>query len=77
MAPGPAPSAAGAAADAPPIVDPGPAPPAAGAAADAPPIVDEPTQPDELDHKWRIARWLSNRGVAEAVAYALIPELDN
>ena len=77
MAPGPAPPAAGAAADAPPIVDPGPAPPAAGAAADAPPIVDEPTQPDELDHKWRIARWLSNRGVAEAVAYALIPELDN
>ena len=75
MAPGPAPPAAGAAADAP--LDPGPAPPAAGAAADAPPIVDEPTQPDELDHKWRIARWLSNRGVAEAVAYALIPELDN
>ena len=29
------------------------------AAADAP--VDEPTQPDDLDAKWRIARWLSNR----------------
>ena len=39
--------------------------------------IDEPTPPDELDNKWRISSWLANRGVAEAIAFSMIPELAN